>query len=120
MSKVKFSSELLNAFSVVRDNNDNGLQAMKDVSAWLKEKVKLDEAYAAGLKKLSTTKPGAGLFIKETSLSKETKTLQASVNAVLDQTGAIANAQLAMAQKVNEQVIKVIDEFVKKAGESAW
>jgi bacterioferritin (cytochrome b1) len=33
--------------------------------------------------------------------------------AVLDQTTAISNAHLAMSQKVNEQVIKVLDEFVK-------
>jgi len=110
---TKYSSELGGAFNAVRDSSDNGAQALKDLSAFFQAKVKLDDAYAQALKKLCKEKPGSGMFTKETALEKETKTLKDAVFAVLEQTTAIADAQLQMSQKVNEQVIKVLDEFIK-------
>lgn len=95
---------------------------MKDVSAFFKEKAKIDEAYASQLKKLvrlcdfgvfffvfasrrsaqptqCASKPGASMFTKDPPITKETKTLKDSVMAVLEQTTALSNAHLAMAQK---------------------
>jgi hypothetical protein len=86
---------------------------LKDVSAFFAAKVKADDAYAQAIKKLCKDKPGSGMFTKEVALEKETKTLKEAVFAVLEQSIAIADAQLQMSQKVNEQVIKVLDEFAK-------
>lgn len=86
---------------------------LKDVSAFFAAKVKADDAYAQAIKKLCKDKPGSGMFTKEVALEKETKTLKEAVFAVLEQSIVIADAQLQMSQKVNEQVIKVLDEFAK-------
>jgi hypothetical protein len=48
------------------------------------------------------------------ALDKETKTLREAVQAVLEQSSAIADAMLQMNAKIHEQVVKVLDEFGKQ------
>ena len=46
----------------------SGHQALKDVKDFFVAKCKADEAYAAAIKKLCATPPGAGLFTKEPAM----------------------------------------------------
>jgi len=109
----KWSGELLGVFPTAVGKTEAGLQVVKDISEFLRARAKIEDAYAKQLAALYKTPPGAGFFTKEPAITKEYKTLREALLAILEKGNRISDAHQEFANKINNDVCKNLDTWVK-------
>jgi len=109
----KFSEELLAAFSAVASKTEGGLQVVKDMTEFYRNRAKIEDEYAKKLAALYKVPPGAGFFSKDPAVTKEYKSLKESLLALLDKGNKIANSHQEFANKINNDICKTLDNWVK-------
>jgi len=109
----KFSEELLAAFPALIAKTEVGLQVVKDLAEFYRNRSKLEDEYAKKLAALYKSPPGAGLFTKDPALTKEYKSLKEAALAILDKGNKMTNAHQEFANKINNDICKTLDNWVK-------
>jgi len=117
MSSNVFAEELCDAYPAVSAAADSGTQVLKDMSYFFGQVAKASETYANTLTKLCSVPPGTSMFAKFTgdpAITKETKTLKEAVTATVEGTSKLGEIHSDFAKKVQEEIVKALDEFHKK------
>jgi growth arrest-specific protein 7 len=109
----KFSEELMGAFPAVVTKTEVGLQVVKDMAEFYRNRAKIEDEYAKKLAALYKAPPGAGFFSKDPAVTKEYKSLKESLLAILDKGNKISNSHQDFANKINNDICKVLDNWVK-------
>eukprot|EP01118_Nematostelium_gracile_P009710 TRINITY_DN3276_c0_g1_i1.p1 TRINITY_DN3276_c0_g1~~TRINITY_DN3276_c0_g1_i1.p1 ORF type:complete len:335 (-),score=132.22 TRINITY_DN3276_c0_g1_i1:123-1127(-) len=111
-----FSSNFLGAFPTLATKTELNLQIVKDVAEFYRARAKIEDEYAKKLAALYKNPPGAGggfFGSKEPPIMKEYKSLKESFNSVSEKGLKTAEAHQEIANKINNDVCKTLDTFVK-------
>jgi len=109
----KFAEELLPAFPALVTKTEVGLQVVKDLAEFYRNRAKIEDEYAKKLAALYKSPPGAGFFSKDPAVTKEYKSLKESILAILEKGNKISNSHQEFANKVNNDICKTLDNWVK-------
>jgi len=107
----KFSEECLYGFAALNAKTENGLVVCKDVSEFFRKRAAIEDEYPKKLAALYKAPIGAGIFSKDTAISKETKTLATALNAVLEKGLVVSEQHQDFANKLINQVCKPLDAW---------
>jgi len=109
----KFAEELLAAFPALVTKTEVGLQVVKDLAEFYRNRAKIEDEYAKKLAALYKSPPGAGFFSKDPAVTKEYKSLKESILAILEKGNKISNSHQEFSNKINNDICKSLDNWVK-------
>jgi len=109
----KFAEELLAAFPALVTKTEVGLQVVKDLAEFYRNRAKIEDEYAKKLAALYKSPPGAGFFSKDPAVTKEYKSLKESILAILEKGNKISNSHQEFSNKINNDICKSLDNWVR-------
>jgi chromosome segregation ATPase len=110
---VKYSIDLWDGFDHLSAKTELGLTVIKDVTDFIKKRAAIEAEYGKKLQDLCKTLPGSGVFSKSAPIEKELKTLKGALLSWQEEGTKIATHHLEFANKINTEVVKPLEAFVK-------
>lgn len=110
---TKISQELVFNFNGIIARSELGIQAVKDISEFMKKRAEIESEYAKKLNQHYKTTPGAGVFTKDPPITKESKTLKDALLGIAEKGLQVSDQHLEISNKIINDICKTLDNWIK-------